>query len=182
MKHYSVFISDSLWYMNGLAMSSHIYRLKHLMPCLGAVLDTFLHAQPLNPPTPQTRVKFCWHSLQGFGWYSCANSREHKPSPEPLIKLSQQSRLTFWPCFSAVASFPGTVGAPGNANQVRPGLLWIYLFSYWIALRGSFHKSFKCSDATASRGFAWFYTLESLWFGRFQFNLQLRRQSEIPGL
>lgn len=78
-------------------MKPHIHRLKHQMPCLVSGLDTFLHAQSLTAPLtpPQTRVKFCWHSLRGFGWYLCANSREHKPNPA-LNLPSSCVRIAGW--------------------------------------------------------------------------------------
>lgn len=49
---------------------------------------------PLQPPL-QTRVKFCWHSLRGFGWYLCASSRERKPNPA-LNLPSSCLRIAGW--------------------------------------------------------------------------------------
>lgn len=79
MKHYWVFIFDFPLIPEWISCRAS--------DALFGFCPWHIFSRPASQP-PQTRVKFCWHSLRGFGWHSCASSREHQPSPEPLIKLS----------------------------------------------------------------------------------------------
>lgn len=80
---------------------------------------------------------------------------------------------SYWPCFSGVASFPETVEAPANVNQVRMYSVesLLYLLLTWMILRvwRSLYNSFRhCFWNIFAQNFKgelhWFYTLSSVYW------------------
>lgn len=90
---------------------------------------------PLQPPPKpgSSSAGIPSEGLAGTRVPAVANTNPTQPWTSHQVVLELQADA-FWPCFSAVASFPGTLEAPGDANQVRPCLLWACLFTFWIAL------------------------------------------------
>lgn len=92
------------------------------------------HRPSNTPPKPgSSSAGIPSEGLAGTRVPTVANTNPTQPWTSHQVVLELRADA-LWPCFSAVASFPGTLEALGDANQVRSCLLWACLLTFWIAL------------------------------------------------
>lgn len=126
MKHYSAFISDFPLMHEGISYEVTLLPSQTFDALFGFCpwhIFTQPASQPPHPPSPNPGQVLLAFPPRVWLVLACQQSwRPTQPWTSHQVVLEVQAD-TFWPCFSAVASFLGTVEAPGNASQVKSCLL-----------------------------------------------------------